>query len=284
MAVIPCQKNEDLRRQINKFAEILKTEAHQLGNHGLSEVDFYQGGVFRGAIERIRGQFSATRRGKRDFVGRVLNHMQDHGFITDWSVAEAANRHDYKVTMPDGRLSGIAVKGCLDGNHTTIFERPANVHEFVIWSICSNEGADPRHNVWSGIHTRLSAEIIERQKLVDGVIVWDWLCGTVGRPCPKLLRNEGRTTIVGQYQVTPPCIYLFPGTVPSVRGNPSPEPHNLENVRFLKALHQCFGGYDDEINQVRITVSHRGPETVRQTSIVRNGVVQHASEQTPIRR
>ncbi len=57
MTEIPCEKNEDLRKKILEFAEVLKTEAHKLGSHGLDEQDFYQSGLFRGTIERIRGQF-----------------------------------------------------------------------------------------------------------------------------------------------------------------------------------------------------------------------------------
>lgn len=284
MTVIPCQKNTELKRNIEAFAEVLKTEAHLLGNHGLSEVDFYQGGLFRGAIERIRGQFAATMRQKRDFVTRVLNHMQDGGFIKDWSSSGGANRHDYTVTLPDDRISVIELKGCLDGNNTTIFERPSHAQEFIIWSACSNTGADPRKNVWSGIHTRLSAEIIEKETLVDGLIVWDWLCGTIGRPCPKLERECGRQTIVGQFHLTPPCIYLFPRTVPSVRNNPSPEPHSLDSVALLAAFHRCFRGFDDEVNHVRFAVAYRGSEVVRTTTIERGGVVQCVSEETPIRR
>lgn len=284
MAVIPCQLNANLKTQIEEFAEILKTEAHTLGTHGLSETDFYQGGLFRGAIERIRGQFSATMREKRDFVRHILNYMQDQNCIREWASAGDSNRHDYTVTLNDGRISAIELKGCLDGNNTTIFERPLHAQEFIIWSVCSNAGADPQHNVWSGIHTRLSAEIIENEKHVDGLIVWDWLCGTIARPCPKVDGQEERKTTVSQYQLTPPCIYLFPITIPSVRNNPSPEPHTLESVGFLNALHRCFGGLDNELNRVRFTVSYRGDEVVRTTSIERDGVVQRVSEPTPIRR
>ena len=186
MSVIICERNADLRRQIEEFAEILKTEAHTLGNHGLSAHDFYQGGLFRGAIERIRGQYAATMIQKREFVRQILQHMQNSGFIREWVSAGDSNRHDYTVIMPTGRIAVIELKGCLDGNNTNIFDRPAHAQEFIIWSVCSNAGADPKHNVWSGIHTRLSAEIIEGKKLVDGLMVWDWLCGTLGRPCPKL--------------------------------------------------------------------------------------------------
>ena len=77
MSVIPCTQNKELRRQIEEYAETLKVEAHKLGNHGLEENEFYNSGLFRGAIERIRGQFSATMRDKREFVKHVLNFMQD---------------------------------------------------------------------------------------------------------------------------------------------------------------------------------------------------------------
>ncbi len=87
MSIIPCKLNPELRAQIEEYAEALKVEAHKLGDHGLSEADFYQGGVFRGAIERIRGQYSATMREKREFVRRVLNHLQDQAIIREWESA-----------------------------------------------------------------------------------------------------------------------------------------------------------------------------------------------------
>lgn len=284
MSVIPCDKNAALENTVREFAETLKTEAHTIGAHGLSEIDFYQGGVFRGAIERIRGQFSATMGVKREFVQRILEHMQDGQFIRDWASAGSANRYDYTVTMPSGRVAAIELKGCLDGNNTSIFERPAHAQEFIMWSVCNNAAGSPRRNVWSGIHTRLSAEIVDREKLVDGLIVWDWLCGTIARPCPKLANNEFRRTTVAQYRLPPPCIYLFPRSIPSVRNSPNPEPHTLDSVEFLRALHTCFGGADDEVNKVRFSVAYRGTDLMRTTSVERNGVEQQVSQPTPIRR
>jgi len=251
----------------------------------LSESDFYQSGILEGAIQRIRGQYSATMHEKRDFVSRVLNHMQDNGFIKTWESAGSVNRHDYSIVMPTGRIAVVELKGCLDGNNTNIFERPTHAQEFVIWSVCQNAAANPRKNVWSGIHTRLSAEIVENEKHVDGLVVWDWLCGSIARPCPKLKRGPGdRLTTVGQYKLPPPCIYLFPRTVPSVRNNPNPDPHTLKDVSFLEALNTCFGGYFDEINSVRFKVAHRDGDTVRTSSVERNGVLEKESSPTPIRR
>lgn len=284
MSIIPCEQNSALRKLIEEYAEYLKTEAHKLGTHGLGEQEFYNSGVFRGAIERVRGQFSATMREKRDFVKHVLNHMQDGGYIAEWESAGEANRHDYVVRLNSDRNAVIELKGCLDGNNTNIFERPPHAHEFIIWSVCTNPGADPRHNAWSGIHTRLSAEIISRGQRIDGIIIWDMVCGTVGRPCPKITADASRKMTVGPYVVPPPCIYLLPATIPSPRNNPRPTPQRLDDVQLLKAFHECFKGRAEEVNYVDFEVGHQGTETVRKTRVVRDGATQRESDATAIRR
>ncbi len=284
MSIIPCEQNSALRKLIEDYAERLKTEAHRLGDHGLTEKEFYNSGVFRGAIERIRGQFSATMREKREFVLHVLNHMQNGGFIAHWESAGEANRHDYVVRLNSGKTAVIELKGCLDGNNTNIFERPPHAQEFIIWSVCTNPGADPRHNAWSGIHTRLSAEIIYREQRVDGVVIWDMVCATVGRLCPKAKDDPARLTAAGPYILPPPCIYVMPATIPSPRNNPHPEPQRLEEVQLLKAFHDCFRGRDEEVNYVGFEVRHQGAETVRKTKVVRNGATQRESDETAIRR
>lgn len=284
MTVIPCSSNQELRNRILQFSEVLKEQAHTLGDHGLSEEEFYNSGVFRGAIERIRGQFAATMREKRDFVARILNHMQDEEFILDWESAGEQNRHDYSVELPNGRIAIIELKGCLDGNNTNIFDRPPHAQEFYIWSVCTNPSADPRHNVWSGIHTRLSAEIISRQQVINGVIVWDMVCGTIGRPCPKIERNSERVTSIGPYTLPPPSLYVFPPTIPSPRNNPRPSPANIADCEFLNALSGAFGGKEEEVNYVDIEVAYEGAEIVRKTTVRRNGQIAHESGSSPIRR
>ena len=123
MSVIPCQQNAELRRQIEELASKLASESFNLTDHGLSVEDFNRSGIFRGAIERLRGQFSATMVQKREFAAAVFNHMKKSGTIKDWSSAGSANRHDYAVELNSGRSAAIELKGCLDGNNTNIFER-----------------------------------------------------------------------------------------------------------------------------------------------------------------
>lgn len=285
MSVIPCELNQALQTKIREFAEVLKTQSHQLGEHGLNEHEFYNSGLFRGAIERIRGQFSATMGEKREFVQHVLNHMQDGGFIGEWNVSGSENRHDYTVTLISGRTAVIELKGCLDGNNTNIFERPPHAHEFIIWSVCTNPGADPRRNAWSGIHTRLSAEIISQSQRVDGVIIWDMVCGTVGRPCPKLTGpNDPRITAIGHYRLPPPCIYLMPATIPSPRNNPHPPAQQLAEVELLRAFASCFQANAHDLNYVDFAVAHEGADIVRATTVTRDGVVQKQSGPTAIQR
>lgn len=282
MSVIPCQKNAGLKKLIIDYAEALKTEAHKLGAHGLEENEFYNSGLFRGAIERVRGQFSATMGEKREFARHVLNYMQDRNFIRDWEEAGGSNRHDYVVQLNTGKTGVIELKGCLDGNNTTIFERPTHAQEFIIWSVCTNPGADPQKNAWSGIHTRLSAEIIAEKKLVDGVMIWDMVCGTVGRPCPKAMAQG--VTEVAHYRLPPPCIYVFPPTIASPRNNPRPAAQNLGQVELLKAFHECFNGRDEEVNFVDFEIEHQGAETMRKTRIQRGGATVRESKFTAIKR
>jgi hypothetical protein len=213
--------------------------------------------------------------------------MQSKGAVKDWRIAGSSNRYDYGVDMPSGRFVAIEAKGCLDGNNTNIFERPANADEFLIWSICQNPGASPRHNAWSGIHTRLSAEIVSRKQVVDGLVIWDALCGTVDRPCPKLTMGVNRRTKCGGsagFEPPPPCIYLFPRTIPEPRGNPKPSVHRLRDVEFLYALHAQFGGASEELNFVSIEVAYKGAELHRTTRVVRGGKEVAVSRPTAIRR
>jgi len=282
--VIPCAQDKKLKKLIEEFSDVLKVEAHKIGTHDLAEKDFYNSGLFRGAIERVRGQFSATMGSKREFAKHILNYMEDQRFIGEWMSSGEKNRHDYTVKFPDGRSSVIELKGCMDGNNTVIYERPPHAQEFVVWSLCTNIGGNPKKNAWSGIHTRIGADMIGRGQRVDGVIIWDMMCGTVGRPCPKLKDAPGRLTVVSHYEVPPPCIYVMPATIASPRNNPHPVAQSIDDVHLLKAFHECFGGRAEEINYVDFDVEYRGNDLFRTTRIRRGGVTVQESSPTPIQR
>jgi len=218
--------------------------------------------LFQSAIERIRGTQSATTEIKRAFIENILSYLQEKGLINKWDFRGAGERHDYEVKI--GNITCIIeAKGCLDGNNTNIFERPANANEFVIWSLCQNPGSNPRHNAWSGIHTRLSAEIIHRKQIVDGLIIWDMICGTKGRPCPKIKSSSLKET----GQKTQPCLYLFPSTIADPRNNPIAKSHTIKQIKFFNALYKAFYCSKSDLNTVDIEARMTGNKFERRTTI-----------------
>lgn len=279
-----CKLLPETKERINRYAEALAENASQVGSHGLSKEEFDASGLFRAAIERIRGQQSASMTEKREFINTVLQHLKQEGKIVDFRFAGGGERHDYEISLSDDYVCVTEAKGCLDGNNTNIFERPPNAEEFVIWSLCQNAGADPRHNVWSGIHTRLGAEIIHRRQPVSGLVVWDMVCGTAGRPCPKLLGSANRGLVIDGHHFPPPCIYVFPKSVPDARNNPNPLCPRLDQLRFLHALAAEFGCNETDVVEVHIEVRASGPSIERRTTLVRSGAVVRESNWTEIKR
>jgi hypothetical protein len=283
LSIVPCQRNPQFTREVRQFAEVLKRDAHLLGSHGMSQIEFENSGLFRAAVERIRGQNSATMTAKRAFASSVLNSMRENGRIKEWQSSGSTNRHDYIVAMPDGRIVGIELKGCLDGNNSTIFERPPQAREFYIWSVCTNPGSDLQKGVWSALHTRLGVQIIAQSQQLEGLIVWDMLCGTLGRPCPKLAAGSV-PTLFGSYSTPPPCIYLLPSTVPHPRNNPNPSAIGIGEAHFAAALEAEFGSTATGRYAVSYEVRYQGADIVRKTKISQAGVNVRESDFVPIKR
>lgn len=284
MSSIPCSQDSATRTQIDEIAEILKTQAHTLAQLGMTERELYETGLFRGAIERIRGQFAASMYEKRTFAKIILNYLEDAGLISSWTPAEAVNRYNYDIILPSGKIIAIAMKGCLDGNNTNIFERPAEADEFYIWSVCMNAGASPPKNAWSGIHTRLAHEMMTTSRRVDGLIIWDMVCGTIGRPCPKIAARPQRLVEVGPYRLPPPCTYIFPDTVADPEEMPLASPQDPNGLEFLMALNNCFGTESGEGYSVELGARTRNGQTERQTRVFRGNIEVQSSDWTAMKR
>lgn len=282
--VIPCTLLPEVRELIASYATSLRDAAPSIGNHGLDRQAFCDSGLFHAAIEKLRGTQAASRETKRAFVDGVLSYMKSVGAITDWAFTGGGERHDYTIEMRGSRRVTVETKGCLDGNNTNIYVRPPDANEFIIWSLCQNPGADPRHNAWSGIHTRLGAEIIARPDRVDGLVIWDMLCGTAGRPCPKLLHEHSRGPRVAGRKVPPPCIDLFPRTRPEPRNIPNPEPWKLADVKFLQALHNVFRCGAADVTEVGIEAQRSGVKPQRRTVLLRAGTHVCSSHGTTLKR
>lgn len=282
--LVPCFQREDWAQIIEVYAKDLIDSAYMIGTHGLSKNDFMESGLFSSAIERIRGQQAASTKIKYAFIDLILDFLKKKKFIQSYLFVGSEERHDYEVIFPNGRLCCIEAKGCMDGNNTNIFERPQNADEFVIWSLCQNPGANPRHNAWSGIHTRLSAEIVATEKRVDGVIIWDMLCNTLARKCPKVENDSSRVTHVDNNKIPPPCLFLFPRTIPDPRNNPNPYVWNLQDVHLLDVLAKAFNNKNDEIVKVGISARMSGADVQRRTTYTAGNNVLVVSKWSTIRR
>lgn len=271
--VTPCSLRPEVKERIRRFALELRAAAPRLGTHGLGEQEFEDTGLLRGAIERLRGIQAASMSAKRRFLAEVLDHLKAAGRITEWKFMGAQRRHDYSIEMPGDHHAAFEAKGCLDGNNATIFERPANAEESFIWSLCQNPGADPRLNAWSGLHSRLGALTLTENQRVDAVVIWDMLCGTVARPCPKLADPARATALGSGRRVPPPCVYLFPRTRPDALDNPAPHVWRLKELPCVRALAEVFGWREEEIVEVRIQVRMSGAVRQRNTTLIRAGKV-----------
>ncbi|MEO5370340.1 MAG: hypothetical protein H7833_09770 [Magnetococcus sp. DMHC-1] len=263
--------------------DLLKA-APAIGSHGLDDDEFWRSGIFRSAIESIRGTQSASMAEKRSFVDEVLGYLKEKSRITSFSFTGSGDRHDYQVSMDDGTQSVIESKGCLDGQNTTIFQRPQNAEEFVVWSLCQNPGSDPQHNAWSGIHTRIGGKLIAEKEKVDGLIIWDMLCGTAGRPCPKLKNDLRGIKLPSGRFLPPPCIYLFPRTVPDPRNNPSPRPWSIDEIKLLYAIWKEFQGQPSDLTEIHIDTRMNGANVERKTTLIRAGVMVTGSNWTELKR
>jgi hypothetical protein len=77
---------------------------------------------------------------------------------------------------------------------------------------------------------------------------------------------------------------VLPATIPAPRNNPNPAPQQLQEVEILQAFANCFHARPDEINSVQFAVAYDGTDTVRSTTITRDGTTQRQSNMTAIRR
>ena len=122
--IILCERTKEVEQAIHHYAEALKAAAPGIGGHGLTPEEFWASGLFRSAVERIRGQQAASMQEKRGFIAAILDHLLGRDLIQSWNSSGSGDRHDYELKLKDGRIAVIEAKGCLDGNNTNIFERP----------------------------------------------------------------------------------------------------------------------------------------------------------------
>lgn len=278
---LPCRHLFD-KEMADKLRTLLlgldKTSPTLLKSQGIDPSQYPL--LFNAAIQSIRGTVSAESGDKKRFLEAILDHMESAKIITRWAFEGSAGRNDYRVELPRGRSIAIEMKGCPDGNNMTIWERPAWADEFIVWSQCPDSlSAQPGRGVWSGISTRLIPRMIVEQSLVDAMIFFDGRCGSDIRRCPKAYGVPGNlrsksTDISGEgssAHLPPPCIFLFPRTLPHVRSNPAPPIHDLTTCKFAAAILSAFqvpaSAARSEVHWVKLELKLDKAGEYRRTSI-----------------
>ena len=111
MTVIPCEQDPRLRAEIERYAEVLKTEAHKLGSHGLDEayllqVRRYSAGPSRKSAASLRDD--ARQAGVRAACSELYGGWRFHRWRGTATRPKA--RNDYYVQLKGGGLAGYRLK------------------------------------------------------------------------------------------------------------------------------------------------------------------------------
>lgn len=239
------------------------------------------GTQLRAAVESLRGTYSATTSDKRRFVEAILDYGVAQGVFARWSFVGTEARQDYRVDLPDETAVCLEQKGCPDGNNTNIWDRPGWADEFVVWCLCPESLVNqPGEGTWSGIATRLLPKEYAEKQLVDAMIFWDGRCGSDQRRCPKSFGVTGlrqkATSIASQQRTSdwlpPPCIYLFPRSIPHVRNNQRPPTHSVGTLKIAKAFLDLFNVPPEEQGRY-VHISRAEVRGVTRGTQLRIGVV-----------
>lgn len=110
------------------------------------------------------------------------------------------------------------------------------------------------------------------------------LCGTKGRPCPKISLDLDRATQLSGKDVPPPCLYLFPKSIPDPRNNPNPKTHKIGEVLFIERLYACFKCRLDDVVEVKVEAKMQGNDVLRRTIYLRQNVQIKESRWTKLKR
>ncbi len=204
----------------------------------------------RAAVESLRGSWAASTTDKYRFLEAIFEYGVTREVFESWEEVTAQGRNDFRVILTDGTAVSIEAKGCPDGNNTAIWDRPAWADEFVVWCQCPDSFTlQPGVGIWSGIATRLASKCVAEGVMVDAMIFFDARCGTPVRPCPKdfgvtgALRSAATTNASQRDKpnwMPPPCIYLFPQSLPSPGRNQNPIVHSPSSLHFCRAILDLF--------------------------------------------
>jgi hypothetical protein len=254
VATLPCHHQRTVIDQVRPTIDLLREldtlHPEILIRHGIQPIDYHGSLVFRSAIESIRGTFIASSTmGREALVGDILENLKQRNAIMDYKHTGRGQRYDFELALQTDVYAALEVKGG-EGNSINISDRPLWAREFGVW--CHLDGAivnQPAHGAHA-IISRITNEMIRRNKAVDVVFFKDILCGTRTRPCPKY---PGREESMGL--MTAPDVFLFPQRLPVYmpdhpdQHDPNPPVHSLASLQLPRLILGLFGVKEPEYPQ-----------------------------------
>ncbi len=242
LPILPCRHTAGIVGQVRPTRELLegmdRLHPDVLGQHGINPPDYHGAMVFRSGIEQIRGSYIARAMNPRQqHVAGVLERLRGSSRIAAFQYIGGARRCDFEITVseqPPWRAA-LEVKGG-EGNSITISQRPLWADEFLLW--CHLDGAivnQPHEGAASVIFSRVSSELVKRQKRLDAILFKDALCGTTTRPCPKYEVGIRRNDDIA------PDVFVLPRRPPNLDDEPAPPLHDRQSLRLPFLILEEFG-------------------------------------------
>ena len=160
MTVIPCERDASAPRADRALRRDPEDPGPSPGRPRLSETGFLQLAVFRGAIEKMRGEYSATHAGQARVraacaeppggrrLHRRMGPRREAGPATTTRAAEQRPSCRHRPEGLPGREQHQRFRTAGRRGRVRRLER---LHQ---------RRRRPAANAWSGIHTRLGAEMI----------------------------------------------------------------------------------------------------------------------------
>lgn len=183
----------------------LAQDASFLAKHGISPAEYDM--ALPAAVESLRGSMSASNSDRRQFLGRLFEHLVEEGLVTSVSAPSYGSDTVYRLAVPGVGLVAVIQKGCPDGAHSSVrWTVPDWADETYLWWLCSSTNSHPGEHVSKGVNRLRQRFFSEVPGVLDGIIFHNELCGGPGRPCPKVAKSVD----VGGRRTPPPCIYVMP--------------------------------------------------------------------------
>lgn len=221
------------------------------------------------AIQRMRGRSAAANFERRQFLSDIFEAMLGRGLIEGIEKPKYSDDTVYRLKVPNIGNVAIIQKGCPDGAHSSFkWSVPEWAAESYLWWLCPSTTHEPGAHVAKGVN-RLKKRFFSTVKgqnsdrMIDGVLFHNELCGTLSRPCPK--RN--RSVQISGTLVPPPCLYTFPA--PEL-GASQWNWDGTRRLRFPSVLFALFGiqaaelpyfgghiGFKEKGGDVRTTIASK---------------------------